>query len=149
MSARTDTPDRTRLNEEGRKVTTMRVKRACNGCGELLGDLDDRDVDEHGNLTDVRSECSNCRPLVELEASGRRTWQVTPRNYGRLLDHEIDQYGVFAKHYTEAGPDGRLVAVGIRVGERPNHIVARFGDWVIRHPNGAWTLHKAPTSETA
>lgn len=67
MTTRTNTPDRTRLNEEGRNVTTMRVKRACNGCGTLLGDLDDRDVDERGNLTDVRGKCLNCRTRVAAQ----------------------------------------------------------------------------------
>lgn len=45
--------------------TPLRFKRACNGCGNLLGDLDDRDVDQHGYLTDVRGECPTCLPLME------------------------------------------------------------------------------------
>ena len=37
---RTHTPDRT--NADG--STTIKLKRACNGCGQLLGDVDNRDV---------------------------------------------------------------------------------------------------------
>lgn len=147
MTTRTNTPDRTRLNEEGRKVTTMRVKRACNGCGVLLGDLDDRDVDEHGNLTDVRSECSTCRPLVELEASGCRTWQLTRRNIGDI-DDEIDRDGVYAKGYWQS-VDGKSTVVGLRIGSGETRLVALFGDFIIRHPNGLWAVQKAPIPETA
>jgi hypothetical protein len=62
MQPRTDTPDRIIVNDEGRTVTTIKLKRACNGCGELLGDVDNRDIDAHGNLTDVRAECPTCTP---------------------------------------------------------------------------------------
>ncbi|WP_431784361.1 hypothetical protein [Streptomyces chumphonensis] len=61
---RTRTPDRVTTDAAGRTVTTIKLQRACNGCGTTLGDLNDRDVDEHGNLADVRAECPHCRPLV-------------------------------------------------------------------------------------
>jgi hypothetical protein len=64
MQPRTNTPDRITVNDEGRNVTTIKLKRACNGCGELLGDVDNRDVDKHGNLTDVRAECPTCTPEI-------------------------------------------------------------------------------------
>ena len=103
---RTDTPDRT--------VTTIKVKRACNGCGALLGDLDNRDVDKHGNLTDVRTECTRCAPLVELEAQGCRTWQLTPRNI-TAVDDVVDRDGIYAKGYFESDGD-KTVCVGLRIG---------------------------------
>jgi hypothetical protein len=143
IAPRTNTPDEKTVNEHGRTVTTMKLKRCCNGCGQYVGDADNRDVDEHGNLTDVRHECPNCSPVVELEAAGCRTWQLTPRNYNRIA-HQIDQLGVFTKDFTEDGPDGRLTVVGLRIGTKPGHVVARFGDWIIRHPDRSFTIHKAP-----
>jgi hypothetical protein len=141
---RTNTPDRVEINAEGRKVTTIRLKRACNGCGQYLGDADNRDVDNHGNLTDVRAECDHCRPLVEAEAAGCKTWELTPRSFARVAG-QIDRLRpwVFTKGYWEY-VDGELVVTGLRIGERPNHVVAFFGDWIIRHPDGHFTVHKAP-----
>lgn len=133
---RTDTPDRT--------TTTFKIKRACNGCGQHLGDLDNRDVDGHGNLTDVRAECAHCAPLVELETQGCKTWQLTLRNI-HGVDHELDRYGVFTKGYTQY-VDDRLRLVGLRIGEKPGHVVAFFGDWIVRHPDGTWSVHKAPVT---
>jgi hypothetical protein len=140
MSARTFTPDR--INAAGGRTITM--KRCCNGCGQLLGDVDNRDVDEHGNLTDVRGECDHCRPLVEAEATGCRTWELIPRNFSRIAD-EIDRLRpwVFTKGYRKY-IDDKLQVVGLRIGEYPDHIVAYFGDWIIRHPDGSFTVHKAP-----
>lgn len=143
MTARTHTPDRKHVNDEGRTITTIKLKRACNGCGQHLGDADNRDVDDHGRLTDVRAECPHCRPLVEAEAQGCQTWQLTPRNLSRV-DHELDRIDVFAKQFTETDDDGHVVTIGLRVGEKPNHVVALFGDWIIRHPDGRFTVHAAP-----
>jgi hypothetical protein len=144
MNARINTPDRITVNEQGERVTTFTLKRACNGCGQLLGDVDNRDVDAHGNLTDVRGECDHCRPLVDLEAAGCKTWELTPRSISRVAEG-IDRLRpwVFTKGYWES-VDGKLQVVGLRVGQYPNHIVARFGDWIIRHPDGRFTVHKAP-----
>jgi hypothetical protein len=142
---RTNTPDRKTVNDEGRTVTTIKVKRACNGCGQYLGDADNRDVDEYGNLTDVRGECEHCRPLVELEAAGCTTWQVTRRSYA-LVASVLDRDAVFTKGYWET-VDGELTIVGLRVGEKPGHVVARFDDWLVRHPDGGFTVHAAPASK--
>ncbi|MFH8926334.1 hypothetical protein ACH4D4_04695 [Streptomyces pristinaespiralis] len=142
MNARTNAPDRVEVNEQGEKVTTFSLKRACNGCGQLVGDVDNRDVDERGNLTDVRGECDHCRPLVELEAAGCRTWEVTPRSINRV-DDELDRLDVYAKGYWQE-VDGKLQVVGLRVGTGETRVVARFGDWLIAHPNGKFTVHKAP-----
>lgn len=145
VTPRTNTPDVITYGNDGQSVTrTIKVKRACNGCGQHLGDIDNRDVDEHGNLTDVRAECTHCAPLVELEAAGCRTWQLTPRSHARI-DHEIDRLGEFAKAYTQC-VDGRITSVGIRIGVRPVYVVARYGDWIVRHPDGRWSVHKAPAT---
>lgn len=140
MNARTNTPDR--INEDGSR--TIRMKRACNGCGQSLGDVDNRDVDEHGNLTDVRGECPTCLPLFDLELAGCKVWRLTERSFTRVMG-EIDRLRpwVFTKGYWQT-VDGKLQVVGLRVGERPGHIVAYWGDWIIRHPDGKFTVHKAP-----
>lgn len=143
MSARTNTPDR--INDDG--STTITMKRCCNGCGQYLGDVDNRDVDANGNLTDVRAECPNCQPLVEAETAGARTWHVTRRTIGRV-DHDIDQLGIYAKAYWQT-VEGKLRVVGLRVGTGETRVVAHFGDWLIRQPDGGFTVHKAPAEVSA
>lgn len=57
---RLDTPDR-HLSSGGKRI---RIKRACNGCGHLLGDATDEEIEATVNgraLPDVRSECPNCK----------------------------------------------------------------------------------------
>lgn len=140
MQPRTHTPDR--INDDG--STTITMKRACNGCGQALGDVDNRDVDVHGNLTDVRAECAHCAPLVELEAAGCRTWQLTPRSINRI-DDEVDRDGIYAKGYFEWDADNsKTVCVGLRIGTGETRIVARYGDHVVRHPDGTWAVHTQP-----
>ncbi|MEC4016036.1 hypothetical protein [Streptomyces sp. H27-D2] len=137
---RPNTPDRV---EDGRKTTTFHLRRACNGCGQHLGDVDNRDVDDRGNLTDVRGECDHCRPLVALEAAGCRTWRLTRRNLPEI-DDEVDRDGIYAKGYWEY-VDGKLRVTGLRIGSGETRIVAYFGDWIIRRPDGCFTVHKAPS----
>ena len=50
-----------RRNEDG--STTIRMKRACNGCGQRLGDVTDAEMARAVNglpLPDVRRECPAC-----------------------------------------------------------------------------------------
>ena len=57
------TPDRT--NADG--STTIKMKRACNGCGERLGDVTDDEMARGINglpLPDVRRECPACGPTA-------------------------------------------------------------------------------------
>lgn len=135
---RTNTPDR--RNPDG--STTILLKRCCNGCGQYLGDVADWDVDDRGELTDVRGECVHCKPLVDLEAAGCRTWELTRRTIASV-DNDIDQYGVFAKGYWQE-VDGKLQVVGLRIGTGETRVVAYFGDWIIRHPDGKFAVHSAP-----
>jgi hypothetical protein len=127
------------------------MKRVCNGCGEYVGDVTDAELDcaaEGHPLPDVRGECAHCAPVVEAETAGCRTWQLTPQSFLRVMD-EIDRLRpwVFTKGYTRGvGPMQRLTTVGLRVGQRPDHVVAFWGDWIIRHPNGTFTVHKAPAA---
>lgn len=135
---RTSTPDR--KNPDG--STTIHLKRACNGCGQLLGDVEDWDIDDDGELTDVRGECEHCKPLVALEAAGCRTWHLLPRDTPTIA-HQIDQYRVFFKGYYQ-NVDGRTEMTGLRIGSGEDRVVAFFGDWIIRHPDGVWAAHAAP-----
>ena len=61
--SRPNTPDR--INPDGsRRMTT---KRACNGCGAFLGDVNCFEVNAAlwgRPLPDVRRECSNCGPTA-------------------------------------------------------------------------------------
>ncbi|MFB7707954.1 hypothetical protein [Streptomyces sp. NPDC056105] len=139
---RTDTPDEVTIREDGTQSTRVRLKRACNGCGQSLGDVADWDIDEHDNLTDVRGECKHCQPLVDAEAAGARTWQLLPRNIASV-DNAIDRYGVFAKGYWQF-VDGMNTVVGLRIGTGETRVVAFFGDWIIRWPDGKFTVHAAP-----
>jgi hypothetical protein len=149
MTERTHTPDWVTFDADGRKTTTFKIKRACNGCGQHLGDVTQAEMDRAvAGLPslDVRAECAHCAPLVELEAAGCRTWLLTPRSYG-VVDRATDREGVFAKQFTEM-VDGKVTTVGIRIGIKPGHVVARFGDTIIRHPDGGWSVHKAPAAGT-
>ncbi|MFF7949095.1 hypothetical protein [Streptomyces griseorubiginosus] len=150
VTPRTNTPDRKTTNNEGRAITTVTVKRACNGCGQYLGDATEAEIWRAVDglpAEDVRTECEHCRPLVELEAAGCRTWQLTPRSYSRVA-HEIDQLKpwVFTKGYFQTVEE-ELQVVGLRIGTGETRVVAYFGDWIIRHPDGGFTVHKAPAIE--
>lgn len=141
--ARPDTPDR--INGDGSRTIT--TKRACNGCSRLLGDVTDAEMERAiagFPLEDVRGECDHCRPLVALEAAGCKTWEVTARSISRV-DFEVDRLGVYAKGYWQE-VDGKLTVVGLRVGTGETRVVARFGDWLVMHPDGSFTVHTAPAA---
>ena len=62
-ATRPNTPDR--KNPDG--STTITTKRACNGCGQLLGDITDQEMTAAINgrpLPDVRRECPTCAPTA-------------------------------------------------------------------------------------
>jgi hypothetical protein len=82
------------------------------------------------------------RTVGELEAAGCQLWQLSLHNYSDV-DWHLDRDGVFAKGFTQE-VDRRIKLVGIRIGIKPDHVVARFGDHVIRHPDGRWTVRHAP-----
>jgi hypothetical protein len=147
VTARTFTPDRKEINDEGRTVTHITTKRVCNGCGEFVGDVTEQEFNCAINgrpLPDVRSECKHCAPVVEAEQVGCQTWQVTPHSI-RAVDDAIDTYNVFAKGFWQE-VDGKLTVVGLRVGTGNDRVVAFWGDWLIRHPDGRFTVHTAPKS---
>jgi hypothetical protein len=60
---RTNTPDR--INADGSRTIT--TKRACNGCGELIGDITEQEMNAAiagHQLPDVRRECPTCGPTA-------------------------------------------------------------------------------------
>lgn len=79
--------------------------------------------------------------VVALEAAGCRTWRVAEDTISRV-DDELDRLDVFAKGYWQ-DVDGKLAVVGLRVGTGEARVVARYGDWLVRHPDGSFTVHAA------
>ncbi|MET7746553.1 hypothetical protein [Streptomyces sp. NPDC005385] len=64
---RPNTPDVVTYDEQGRKSTRISTKRACNGCGALLGDITAQEMSAAINgrpLPDVRQECPTCAPTA-------------------------------------------------------------------------------------
>lgn len=111
--------------------------------GIALDHVDVTDEPTHQEHCDPRtSGCCSCAPLVELEAQGCRTWQLTPRNI-TAVDDEVDRDGIYAKGFFEQ-VGNKTVCVGLRIGTGETRIVARFGDHVIRHRDGRWTVRHAP-----
>ncbi|MFD7509535.1 hypothetical protein ACFV5N_09355 [Streptomyces sp. NPDC059853] len=71
-------------------------------------------------------------------------WTLTPENYGHI-DEATDRDNTFAKQYT-AHLGGQIVTVGMRIGERPARVIARFGDVIVRHGSGVYTVRSAKGS---
>lgn len=68
-------------------------------------------------------------------------WVLTPGSYA-AIDHALDQRDVFAKAYTES-VDGALAVVGLRIGVKPHHVVARYGDTILRCAPGDHAVRPA------
>jgi hypothetical protein len=139
MPTRTITPDT--VNPDGSR--TLHLKRCCNGCGAVLGDIASHDVDARGNLTDVRGECANCRPLVALEAAGCRTWQLTRRS---ITETTFARWKRYAAPAWGTDADGKRVLNGLEFTAGPGHepVTVLWGDWIVRHSDGHFTVHRAP-----
>lgn len=73
----------------------------------------------------------------ELRASAMSE-PLTTENYARIAD-AIDKDGVFTKDYTQYVGD-KVTVVGLRIGEKPNHVVAVFGDTIVRREDGTYTV---------
>lgn len=59
---------------------------------------------------------------------------VTEKTIASVAD-KLDREGIFTKPYTADTSDG-LKTVGLRVGQRPDHVVAYFGDTLRRNAQG-------------
>jgi hypothetical protein len=73
--------------------------------------------------------------------SAREERLLTPQTIA-AVDEWLDGAGVFAKGYWQY-VDGKLVTVGLRIGQDWNKVVAFFGDTVVRHENGTHTVLSA------
>ncbi|MFI9463818.1 hypothetical protein [Streptomyces xiamenensis] len=67
-------------------------------------------------------------------------WVLTSRNY-LAIEAAIDRDGTFTKQYTRS-VDGRIATVGMRIGEKPGHVVAFFGDTIVRRRSGIYTVRR-------
>lgn len=77
-------------------------------------------------------------PLNRLDVG---PWVLTPENYGHI-DEATDRDNTFAKQYT-AALNGQIVTVGMRIGERPDRVIARFGDTIVRLSAGVYAVRSA------
>lgn len=82
--------------------------------------------------------------ITEAEAAGARTWQLDRTNLAEI-DDAIDRDGIYAKGYWQV-VDGKLRVVGLRIGTGEGRQIAHWGDWIIRQPDGTWTVHPAPAT---
>lgn len=96
----------------------------------------------HGEPVVAVEGCAGGIALTHVDVG----WVLTRESYG-VMEHALDQAGVFTKAYTEYDDGGRLVTVGMRIGEKPIHVVAMYGDALIRCPNGTFTVRPAEGGE--
>jgi len=69
-------------------------------------------------------------------------WELT-RESLTGIDDAVDRDGIFAKGYYQP-VDGRTAVVGLRIGADYNdRVVAKFGDHVIRRPDGTYSVRPA------
>ena len=66
---------------------------------------------------------------------------LTPKNLNRI-DDWIDKLGIYAKGYWET-VDGKLTVTGLRIGTGPDRVVAKYGDTIIRHNDGHFSVRQA------
>ena len=66
--------------------------------------------------------------------------QLTHASY-RRIDHDLDRVGIFAKAYTRY-VGGTLTTVGMRIGQKPGHVVAFYGDWIVVDSTGTVSVVK-------
>jgi len=81
----------------------------------------------HSNLVPCQPDA---KPVAER--------QLTPDNIEEV-DNWLDRADQFAKPYWET-VDGRLTVTGLRIGHRPHHVVAKFGDTIVRLADGTHTV---------
>ncbi|MFJ8798462.1 hypothetical protein [Streptomyces sp. NPDC102487] len=120
---RPNTPDVVTYDEQGGKSIRITTKRACNGCGQLLGDISSHEMAlaiAGAPLPDVRSECPACAPTAPPPAC--RPTRIVSGDVlclGLDCDHELtageycDEVGeetVCGTHSETAG-DGEVTRV--------------------------------------
>lgn len=68
---------------------------------------------------------------------------LEPRNFGATADR-LDRWGVFVKEFTQ-DVNGKITVVGLRVGVRPDHVVAFYGDTIVRAADGGFEVRRSAT----
>lgn len=131
---RTHTPDRT--NPDG--STTIKMKRACNGCGQHLGDVTEQEMARGINglpLPDVRRECPTCGPTAP-EPRCLPTKVICGDQFcvGMDCDHEVADGSEYCDHITE-----ETVCV-------THSEIDRDGNFIHAEP---WPCQHAPTTAHA
>lgn len=72
----------------------------------------------------------------------RRSREVLTRENIAGIDAVLDREGVYAKGYTQT-VGGKLTIVGLRIGVKPDHVVAFYGDTIIRGTDGSYSVQPA------
>lgn len=72
-------------------------------------------------------------------------WLLTPESHS-AIEGVLDRQGVFAKNYWRP-VDGKNTTVGLRIGVRPHHVVARYGDTILGCPDGRYTVLAAQAGD--
>lgn len=117
-----------------RLVTTTRTPAWILGHGEPI-------VSVHGYAGGISLEhidIDHDSPLGDGEILAH---VLTEATFSRI-DRWLDTIDVFAKGYWEE-VDGKLVTTGLRIGTKPGHVVAKFGDTIIRHADGSFSVRTA------
>lgn len=101
--------------------STIKMKRACNGCGQRLGDVTDQEMARAINglpLPDVRKECPTCGPTApEPSCLPVKTVHGDPDCLDQDCDHdtapdsdycdEVTEHAICATH-SEINTDGTI-----------------------------------------
>lgn len=117
-----------------RLVTTTRSTAWALGHGEPI-------VSVHGYAGGISLEhidIDHNSPLGDGEVLAHT---LTVDNEGRF-DRWLDDLGVFTKGYWEF-VDGKLVTTGLRIGSGADRVVAKYGDTIIRHADGHFSVRQA------
>ncbi|MHA6764799.1 hypothetical protein [Streptacidiphilus sp. PAMC 29251] len=72
---------------------------------------------------------------------------LTPKSY-TAIDAKLDGRGVFAKQFTQM-VGGKVATVGMRVGAKPGHVVAFFGDRILLGKDGVVSVLRAAAVSAA
>jgi hypothetical protein len=120
-----------------RLVTTTRTPAWTLGHGEPV-------VSVHGYAGGITLEHVDIDHDSPLRDGEHLAHVLTVENISRI-DNWLDGIDVFAKGYWE-NVNGKLVNTGLRIGEKPGHVVAKFGDTIIWRADGSFTVRTAVTS---
>ena len=63
------------------------------------------------------------------------------------FDDWLDALGIYAKGYWE-DVDGKLAVTGLRIGSGTDRVVAKYGDTIIRHADGSFSVRTAKAAES-